>query len=89
MAQLSRIEMKLASALLSEAADVFSNHGCNDFDVVEAGLTSEESDELWQTLADRDDPDLVAHKGSTIHFDWILMRFLSEKLGTMDEDQRR
>jgi hypothetical protein len=40
-------ELKLAAELLELAADQFSNHGCNDFDLVtEAGLTLEQAYEV-------------------------------------------
>lgn len=41
-------ELKLASLLLSQAADEFSHHGCNDFNLKEAGLQDFEIVELLQ-----------------------------------------
>ncbi len=55
-------ELKLAAKLLKLASDQFSNHGCNDFDlVIEAGLTPEEAYEVnkayvnWSGDADQVD----------------------------------
>ncbi len=50
-------EIKLIAKLLEMASDKFSNHGCNDFDLVkEAGLTSEEAHEVNRGFASWNDP---------------------------------
>jgi hypothetical protein len=81
--QLTPTEQRLIQILLNKAADEFGNHGCNDFDVVsEAGLTNADSDKLWQALADWDAKELAENVGkSTIHYDWLLMRYFAEKIG--------
>lgn len=37
---------KLAAYLLDMAADTYGNHGCNDFDLNDVGLTKEEQIEV-------------------------------------------
>lgn len=85
---LTEIEKKLAAILLRRAASTFSNHGCNDFDVAkEAGLTPEQSADLWKGIAkyNGDDPadeDSMWHETNTYHSDWLLMAYLADRLDT-------
>lgn len=75
-------EKKLVARLLDVAADQFSNHGCNDFDLVkDGGLTSEESQEIQQEIHRwKNDPD--ARPPSADHhyvMDWMVMRMLAAR----------
>lgn len=77
---LSAAESLLASALLELAGDKFSSHGCNDFDVRDVGLTPEESEALWKDLAlwNGDPPEDIGE--GPIHYDWMLMNYLSDRI---------
>jgi hypothetical protein len=78
---LTPLERKLARLLLEKASEVFSEREDNDFDVVrEAGFTKAESDELWKHLGSWDDPEFAGDLG-TCHLDWVLMKYLADKLG--------
>lgn len=75
-------QIKIARILLERAADEFSNHGCNDFDLIRDGkLTKEEAKEIqgWiNTHPDfKNDPNDV---NSPWAMDWLLMRLLGEEL---------
>ena len=72
-------ERKLAIFLLKLAAEEFSNHGCNDLELVrDVGLTPEESLEVRQAmhawsgdrLADAPHPD------QHYTMDWLAMQFV-------------
>lgn len=39
-------QLKMAAHLLDRAAEEFSNHGCNDFDLRQFGFTTEEMREM-------------------------------------------
>jgi hypothetical protein len=75
--------LKLASELLKMAADEFSNHGCNDFELDD----TPENRELiinMQTEGGWDDPKEVrVHDGKIFTTDWGLMRYLAKKLATI------
>lgn len=45
-------ELKLIAKLLELAADQFSNHCCNDYDLVEQGLTPEEAYQVNRAYAE-------------------------------------
>jgi len=78
--ELTDWERKLAAKLLKVASDQFINHGCNDFDAAkEAGLTEEECEALWEQLGEWDTDCLK--RDDTLFLDWLLMRFLADKLG--------
>jgi len=76
---MTQAQLKLASALLRRAADEFSRHGCNDFDLVRDGtLTSEEADGVRRALiADK----MIGEDARNVGFDWLLMAWLSKVCG--------
>ena len=62
-------EQKLAAYLLDMAADTFSNHGCNDLKLRDAGLTPKEVVELQEKLTE----DGEIPEGDFTS-DWLAMR---------------
>lgn len=77
-------ECEMAAALLRKAADSFSNHGCNDYDVTaEHGLTPLECRDLHVEMARRngDTEEEIAemYDGPVFH-DWWLMLHLAARL---------
>lgn len=72
------LQFKLARKLLGMARNEFSNHGCNDFDLVgEGGLTVEEAALVQQLTAEvGEEP-----REGTLTMDWLLMGYLSRTLG--------
>jgi len=83
---MNKLEQKVASILLRNAADVLSNNGCNDFSLrKDAGLTDEESSRLIQSLNDYNsvhnsfgfEPEDL---DSDIVMDWMLCYMLASKL---------
>lgn len=73
-------ERKLLVALLKMAADEFSNHGCNDFDVRGLGFSPADCRDLWQKLADWDDPELAQRGDSHYFWDWMLLSYFADKV---------
>lgn len=73
------IECEIAAKLLDMAADEFSCHGCGDFDLVEAGCTEEEIDQITCGLQEwSGDP--FFEPGEEVVLDWMLMRYLATRL---------
>jgi hypothetical protein len=75
-------ELNLAADLLRLAADEFSNHGCNDFDLFEV-MTPEEALELQQAMyAWNGDPENAPTEAKDAQWtqDWFLMGYLAAKL---------
>jgi hypothetical protein len=76
-------EKKLAAMLLRMAADIYSNHGCNDMPrEIVASFTPEEQAELAATYNqfmhdDTGDDFNVDMRGT---MDWVWMRLLAKKL---------
>lgn len=77
--------MKLASDLLEIAAETFSNHGCNDFELPN---TQESVDllnaiEMWN-VGPNEEPDQIHTLNPSEKFiytqDWLLMRYLAARL---------
>jgi len=72
---------RLLAKLLRMAADQFTNHGCNDFDLaaimpdVEERRALMKEYEIWNNSPDRYDPNDRYEIGS----DWALMAFLADK----------
>lgn len=68
----------IASKLLDQASDQFSNHGCNDLDkeVLKAITNEEELTEDIRKYFDDDD----YPKNVTQVSDWSLMDYISDKL---------
>jgi hypothetical protein len=93
---LSPKERRLAAHLLNIAADKFSNHGCNDIDkeTIDApGFTDEEKVAFVREMVEwNGDPeemkDEITPKKFHNSMDWILMRFLADKL-EKDADESR
>ncbi len=77
------VESILASKLLRMAADEFSNHGCNDFDLVkDAKLTPAESFAFRKAASEwngdaAEDPARETEHGMS---DWFAMSYLAEVL---------
>ncbi len=82
---LSPAEGKIAAALLERAANTFTHHGANEFNLVrEAKLTPEESFEVRIALrAENNDPlEPQPRPDDHISEDWRLMRWLARRLKT-------
>jgi hypothetical protein len=78
-------ELKLAAKLLEIASDYFANHGCNDFDLVEAGLTPEQAYEVNRAFVEYqgDADDWTEEELRVTHAccgDSGLMEWLADKL---------
>lgn len=75
----NKLEKKLISKLLNIAAYEFSNHGCNDFDLVSDGLLTEKEACKIQESLFADNYVEKKNKG-TVCMDWMLMRWLAAKI---------
>ncbi|QLE46541.1 hypothetical protein FD723_40730 (plasmid) [Nostoc sp. C052] len=73
-------EIKLAAKLLDVASNSFANHGCNDFDM--SFLSVEERHEIMMACFEwqGDSEGYDANQDYKLWIDWILMRYVSEKL---------
>lgn len=87
--ELTKAEKKIAAALLDRAAEEFSNHGCNDFELLtEANLTREEALEIANTMHAYQKEDDATYDGHPANpnathlysYDWMLMQMLAKKL---------
>jgi predicted RNase H-like HicB family nuclease len=77
-------ELRLAAKLLREASDEFANHGCNDFDLFENGLSHAEAVEFALEANDGGEDD-EEREGIADHpkyavMDWLAMLTLAKKL---------
>jgi hypothetical protein len=80
---MNKNEIKIISQLLEEASRVFSNHGCNDFEL-------ENTDENWalirecyidnESLEDFECLVRPAPNKPITFYDWWLMAYLAQKL---------
>lgn len=83
---LTNAERVAAAHLLDIAGDQFSNHGCNDLNLVELGLTLEERRALVQAYheynGDLEEFDKELANGSEFKYDtdWAMMHFLAARL---------
>jgi hypothetical protein len=81
-------ERKLAARLLRLAADRFSNHGCNDFDMAEVIPDQTERDEIVRAYHEwNGDPQDYTEAGEVADYrlmDWMAMDFMANRL-TRDE----
>lgn len=71
-------EIKLAAALLRMAAEQFSRHGCNDFDLKDY-LSEDAAFALCakvQAWADPTEP--PEHRTDTM--DWLVMEYIAERM---------
>jgi len=75
-------ELNLAARLLRLAADEFSNHGCNDFDLFEC-MTPEEALDLQRAMhtwnGDPENSPSTPQEARWVE-DWFLMRYFAAKL---------
>lgn len=75
-------ELVLVSDLLKMASSQFSNHGCNDFNLLKY-LTPEECVKLDQEICEwNGDPEEHDPKWASkgCNQDWLLMRYYADKL---------
>ena len=73
-------ERKIAAKLLRMAADEFSSHGCNDFDLTEVIPDQAERDALVRAYHGwNGDPEEYYEAGSRDYrlMDWMLMDFMA------------
>jgi len=75
--KLDNTDKKVLVALLRMASDQFSNHGCNDFDAREHGLTEDEIQALRQKLGEWD-PSFDEESKSPYFLDWALMQYFAD-----------
>lgn len=74
-------ELQLAAVLLSEAADKFSNHVCNDLsDAAKNTITQGEWDILNKEYLERNGTPEEYEAGKILSYDWLWMRHLAHKL---------
>lgn len=82
---LTENERKLTAALLDLAADTFSNHGCNDFDLSNIFDPAEAREILvGEAVHDGDEEEIERYKDPTTAVkwgnDWCLMRYMADRL---------
>lgn len=69
---LSKTELQLIAKLLNSASDVFSNHGCNDFELA----NTPENVNLLRDI----DSEYQPGKNSTLYTqDWLIMNHLARR----------
>lgn len=76
-------ERELLALLLDRASDEFANHGCNDFDLEEFGMTRDEVNDLvYRYYAMQGTPDDFdgEHNNATHLGDWQLMLYFKRLL---------
>lgn len=67
-------DLKVLNALLVRAGDEFSNHGCNDFDLLrDGGLAPGEAEEM-KTRMQVEMPDSAEAFDRDVQYDWLLFR---------------
>ncbi len=81
---------KLGSLLLNLAADEFSNHSCNEFNLEKHGFTEDErlaiSKLSWQRNGSQEDEERFINNDG-ISEDWILMLLVASLLDTVAEEK--
>lgn len=78
---MGQAQLKVLVKVLGNAANEFSNHGCNDFHLDELGLTPEELarfKEGFTKFMRTDDPQ-YDYEGNCVG-DWLVMRYLQEQV---------
>jgi hypothetical protein len=76
---MTKAELKLLVKLLDMSIHEFSNHGCNDFDLVkDGGLTEKQAYKIQQSLFDDKINDY--HSNNLYSMDWLLMLWLKKKI---------
>lgn len=83
MPRLQAYEKKLIAELLRLAADEFSNHGCNDFDL--SHLPDKERQSLLRKIEEDNGTPEDYNPKHTLTADWVLMRHLAKKLDPEEE----
>jgi hypothetical protein len=77
---MNHAQLKVLARVLDIAADEFSNHGCNDFDLSKQGLTTEELasfKEGFTQYMQNDDPQYEDRSGNYVQDDCV-MRYLQD-----------
>jgi hypothetical protein len=88
---LSLPEAKLLAYLLQIAADEFSNHGCNDLSLKDAGLLPSEFRTISESWARNLPNEPPPHEGE-YQFDWCMMllfKAIVEKSANIKAPERR
>lgn len=81
--ELTQNELIVLASVVKNAADEFSNHGCNEVDVTKLDLTSYNADEIRTSMAQENIIETEAadgSQGSKYLQDDQLLRFLHKKL---------
>lgn len=77
---MNRAQLKVLARVLDTAADEFSNHGCNDFDLSKQGLTPAELESFREGFTEymkADDPQYEGRSGNYVQDDCV-MRYLQD-----------
>lgn len=82
MRRLSMLERRMAADMLRMAAEQFGNHGCNDFNLREAGLSELERRSLVAAMeAQQGIPEADRTTGDPLYvMDWMVMDYLASLL---------
>ena len=78
--QFTRAELKTLITLLGMAGNEFSNHGCNDFNILNIGLPITAAHELRSQITDFSKEELEDNKDNPYLYDWMLYRLFEDKL---------
>lgn len=79
--KLNQKEQKLVAALLRMAAEVYSNHGCNDLDdELFEDWTDEEKTKMCRDFHEWNGDPESYEDGDEICQDWLLMDWMAQKL---------
>jgi hypothetical protein len=77
---MTKTEKHLISQLLEAASDEYTTHGCNDL-ILENTPGNRKVVEEMAEWADPEEPVPVhIHNGDIITYDWLLMRYLAERI---------
>ena len=76
---MDKAQLKVLSRVLDLAASEFSNHGCNDFNLTEQGLTADEVNSFKEGFVKfmQDDDKWYEASGNFVE-DWLVMRYLAK-----------
>lgn len=79
-------ERTILARLLQMAADQFSNHGCNDFDLPDSDEARELIHAYHEWNGDPEEADeYQAHRGKYMFTDFVLMRYFAKRFAKPDE----
>lgn len=72
-------QLKVLARVLDTAAEEFSNHGCNNFDLSKQGLTPEELESFKAGFTEymKSDDSQYSRSGVVVG-DWLVMRYLQD-----------